>query len=164
LALVLGTLMIATIFAIPANAMGGGGMGGGGMMGSWGSGMMGQGSREYSNPRDQGREQMQELDKRFYEEFANVKAQIQTKERELDTLLNSPNPDIGKVKTLHREITDLRAKLAEEQRNYDLEAARINSGYRSGNGDGWSSNGPGVGNGSRGMGYGGQMGDYGSGR
>jgi Spy/CpxP family protein refolding chaperone len=169
LTVILEILMMAVAFAIPAYAMGGGmgggGMGGGGMMGSWGSGTMGQGGRGYGNQPDRGREQMQELDTRFYEESANVKAQIQTKETELDTLLNSPKPDIGEVKALHSEVNDLRAKLAEEQRNYDLEAARINSGHRSDNGDGWSSDGPGMGNGSRGgMGYGGQMGDYGSGR
>ncbi len=159
---ILGILMMAVAFAIPSYAMGGGmggggmgggGMGGGGMMGNWGSGAMGQGSREYSNPFDQGRERMQELDHKFYEESVNVKAQIQTKEKELDRLLNSPNPDIGEVKALHAEINDLRANLAEEQHNYDLEAARINSGYQSGNGDGWSSNGPAMGNGSPGMGY-----------
>jgi Spy/CpxP family protein refolding chaperone len=118
---------------------------------------MGQGSRGYGNPPDRGREQMQELNQRFYEESANVKAQIQTKEKEMDVLLNSSNPDMGKVKTLHTEITGLRAKLAEEQRGYDLEAGRINSGYGSGDGSGWNSNGPG-------MVYDGQTGDHGSGR
>jgi Spy/CpxP family protein refolding chaperone len=156
LALVLGMLMMVATFSVPPYAMGGG-MGGGGMMSGGGYGMMGQGSGNYGNRPDQRGQQMQELNQRFYEQSANVKAQIQTREQEMDALLNSSNPDMGKVKTLHTEITALRAKLAEEQRDYDLEAARINSGYGSGNGNGWGSYGSG-------MGYDGQTGDYGSGR
>jgi Spy/CpxP family protein refolding chaperone len=177
LTVILGILMMATAFAIPAYAMGGGmgggGMGGGGMggggQGSWGSGLLDwfqnwRNGSEYTNPRGEERKRMEELDQQHHEDAAYLKYQIQMKEKELDALLNSTDPDIEKVRALHRDIRDLRAEADKEQRNYELEEARINSGYQSGNGYGWSSNGPGMGNGRRGMGYDGQTGDYGSGR
>jgi Spy/CpxP family protein refolding chaperone len=166
---ILGILMMAVAFAIPAYAIGGGMDGGGGMMGDQRSGLLDwfqnwRNGSEYTNSRGEQWKQMEDLDQQHNEDSAYLKYQIQMKEKELDALLNSTDPDIEKVRALHRDIRDLRAEADQEQRNYELEAARINSGYQSGNGDGWSSNGPGMGNGRRGMGYGGQMRNYGSGR
>jgi hypothetical protein len=168
LALILGMLMISGIFAVPAYAMGGG-MGAGGMMGNWGSGLLNwfqnwRNGSGYTNPPGVERKQMRELDQRHDEDSAYLKYQIQMKEKELDALLKSRDPDIEKVRALNRDIRELRTEADQEQRNYELESGRMSSGYQPDNRNGWSSYGlPGT-SGSRRMGYGGQMGDYGSGR
>jgi Spy/CpxP family protein refolding chaperone len=183
MAVILGILMLATAFAVPAHAMGGGmggggmggggmgggGLGGGGMTGNWGSGLLDwfqnwRNGSGYTNPPGLGRKQMQELDQQHHEDSAYLKYQIQMKERELDALLKSSDPDIEKVRSLHRDIRELRAEADQEERTYEREAGKMNSEYGSGDRNQWSSYGPSGGNGSRGMGYGGQMGDYGSGR
>ena len=58
----------------------------------------------------------------FYEESSHLKDQIQMKENALDALLNSKNPDIERLRNLHNEIRDLRMKLTEDRRYYELEA------------------------------------------
>ena len=143
--------------------MGGGGMGGGGMMGNWGSGLMdwfrnGQNRDEYAGPAAEERQQIGAFDRQHQEDTAYLNFQIETKEKEMDALLNSTNPDMKKVKALHKDISDLKAESAQEQRRYELQTGRMNPGDGSGSygrlGD--RSNG--------GMGYGGPMGGYGRGR
>jgi Spy/CpxP family protein refolding chaperone len=178
LGLVLGIVILATAFAIPAYAMGGGmgggGMGGGGMGGSeitggWGSGLLDwfqnwRNGSGYTNSPRLDRQQMQELDKQHNEDSAYLKFQIQMKEKEMDALLKSNDPDIEKVRILHKDIRELRAEADQEQRDYELEAGKVSPGYQSDYTNGWGSYGPHGGNGSRGMGYGGEVGDYGSAR
>jgi Spy/CpxP family protein refolding chaperone len=172
---VLSILTMTVVFAIPAYAMGGGmgggGMGGGGMTGNWGSGLLDwfqnwRNASGYTNSPRLDRQQMQELEKQHNEDSAYLKFQIQMKEKELDALLKSNDPDIEKVRTLHRDIRELRAEADQEQRDYELEAGKMNSEYRSDDRNGWSSYGrPGAnGSGSGTMGYDGQMEDYSSGR
>lgn len=172
LTVILGILILSVAFAIPAYAMGGGmgggGMGGSGITGNWGSGLLDwfqnwRNGSGYSNSPRLGGQQMQELEKR-HDDSAYLKFQIQMKEKELDALLKSNDPDIEKVRTIHKDIRELRAEADQEQRDYELEAGNMNSGYQSNNSDGWSSYGPPGGNDSRGMGYGGQMGNYDSSR
>jgi hypothetical protein len=83
---------------------------------------------------------MEELVQQHNEDSVYLKYQIQMKEKELDALLKSTDPDIEKVRALHRDIRELRAEADQEQRNYELEAGKMNPGYRSGNRNGWSSN------------------------
>ena len=172
--------MTVSFFTFSAYAMGmGGGMGGGmsggmggsGTMGNLGSGLLDwfqkwRNGNANTNQPGQERKQVEELDRQHNEDSAYLKYQIQMKEKQLDALLESPNPDIQKVRALRKDIRELRAVADQEQRNYEREAGRMNPGYRSDNSDRWSSQGsPGrSGSGGGMMGYGGGMGGYGQGR
>ena len=160
---IIGILFLLCVSTIPVYAMGHG-MGGGGMMGNWGSGLMDwlqrfQNWGDNSGPMDQERRQMEAFNRKYEEETAILKGQIQRKERELETLLNATDPDIEKIKTLHKEIRGLREKLAEKERTYHLRARGPNSEVPTENRNNCSSNVPSGRRGSRGMGYGRHMGD-----
>ena len=173
LAVILGIVVVGTIPALPAYAMGhgmGGGMGGGsGMTGNFGSRLF-EWFQEWQNgsghtyPGAEQEKDMERLDQQHYEDAAYLKYQIQMKEKELDSLLKSSDPDLEKVRALRRDIRELRAEADQEQRNYEIEAGELNRMYRPGNGDGWSSYGSAGRSGSGGMGRGGGMGGYGHGR
>jgi Spy/CpxP family protein refolding chaperone len=140
---IIALLILASAYALPVYAMGQG-MGSGGMTGSFGSDLIEwfrswRNGSPYTNPSGQKRKQMGEMDQQHDEDSAYLKYQIQMKERELEALLKSANPDPGKVRALHRDIRALRAEADQEQRNYELEAGKMNRGYRSGQSDGWSS-------------------------
>jgi Spy/CpxP family protein refolding chaperone len=181
LALVFTVVIAAAAFAFPAYAMGGGmgggmsgGMGGSGMMGNSGSGLLDwfqnwRNGSQYNHPPGQERKEIGELDQQHDEDSAYLKYQIQMKEKELDGLLDSPKPDLEKVRQLRKGIRELRAEADQEQRSYELETGKMNPGYRSGNSNGWSSygspgrsgsGGTGYGGGGGGMGNGGRMGGY----
>jgi hypothetical protein len=179
LALVFTVVIAAATFAFPAYAMGSGmgggmsgGMGGSGMMSNSGSGLLDwfqnwRNGSQYTQPPDQERRQIEELDQQHNEDSAYLKFQIQMKEKELDALLDTPKPDLEKVRHLRRGIRELRAEADQGQRSYELGAGKMNPGYRSGNSDGWSSYGSpgrsgtgGMGYGGGGMGNGGRMGGY----
>ena len=140
-----------------------GSMGGSGMMGSFGSGILNwfqkwiNGSAHTNPLGEQGR-QMEQLDRQHYEDSAYLRYQIQMKEKEMDALLKATNPDLEKVRALHRDIRQLRAEAEKEQRNYELKANKMNPGYPPGSSDDWSSYGSPSRRGSGGMGYGGRMG------
>ena len=168
--LVFGIIMLASVTAVPIYAMGGGMAGGmgGGMMDSFGSGLFDwfgkwRNGSGYTNPRSEEGKQTYELDQRHYEDSTYLKYQIEMKEKALDALLNSTDPDIEKARILNRDIRELRAEADQEQRNYELGSGKMNPGYRYQSGGrsswGWGSYGPPVGRSSHGMGYGGQMGD-----
>jgi zinc resistance-associated protein len=74
---------------------------------------------------DEQRSQMDELYQKSYDETARLRNNIRTKSAELDMLLNSSEPDAGKARALQKEISELKAKLAQERINYDLEARKI---------------------------------------
>jgi hypothetical protein len=169
LTMIFGIMMLAPLFAIPAYAMGGG-MGGGtrgdGMTSSWGSGLLDwfqkwRNGGDYTLPPVEEKNQMEELDQQHDEDSAYLKYQIKMKEKQLDALLGSSDPDIQKARTLSKGIRELRDEADQEQRRYEVEAGKMNPGYRSGTGNGWSAYTPPVGNGSRRMGYGGRTRDYG---
>ena len=182
LAVIVGMFMIFSLFALPADAMGGGmgsgmsgGMGGSGMMDNFGSGLLDwfqkwRNGSAYTNPPGQERNQIQQQDQRHDEDSAYLNYQIRMKEKQLDALLASKDPDLGKVRVLNKDIRELRAEAEQEQRNYELKAGKMNPGYGSGNSDGSSSYGSAGRSGSAGMGYvgsmgsGGSMGGYGQGR
>ena len=175
LAVILGIMVLSIGFAIPAYAMGGGmggggggGMGGG-MMDNFGSGLLDwfqkwRTGSDYTHPPIDQRNEMEELEQRHSEDSAYLKYQITMKQKQLDAILNSSDPDIEKARAVNRDIRKLRAEADQEQRTYEFEADKMSQGYRSGNGSRWNPYGPSVGSGSRGMGYGGQMGDHSSGR
>jgi hypothetical protein len=176
LALIFTVAIAAAVFAIPAYAAMGGGMGGGMSGGMGGSGMMGySGSglldwfqswwseHQYAHAPGRESEEMQALSQQHNEDSVYLRYQIQMKEKQLDALLESNNPNIEKVRHLRKGIRELRAEADQEQRNYELEAGKLNGGYRPGNSGGGISNAsPGRSeNGGMGYGYGGGMGSSG---
>ncbi len=168
---VIGIVLLAGVIAIPVLAHGPGWGRGRHMMGDSGD-RPGYGS-EYGRGYDQltkdQRNQLDQLNRRSYDETAQLRNQLWDKSGELNTLLNSSNPDVDKARALQKEISELRAKLDQVRINFELEANKINPDLRFGHGYG-----RGRGNhmggyghhrgdyGHEGRGYGHHMGDYGT--
>jgi zinc resistance-associated protein len=106
---------------------------------------------------------LDKLHQKFHDETAQLRNEIWTKSRELNTLLNSPNPDTEKAKALQKEISDLRAQLAEKRLNFKLEERKIVPEVRFGRGHGKGYYGHHMRGYGPGMGYGHHMGGYGPG-
>lgn len=71
------------------------------------------------------RNELSKLDQEFYNNTAEVRRQIWNKSDELDVLLNTPDPDPSKAKALQQEISELKAKMAEQRMDYELTARKI---------------------------------------
>jgi zinc resistance-associated protein len=154
----LGILVLVGAIAVPVLAHGPG-WGRGPHMG-WGGGP-GYGKCEDYGPgaanlTDEQQTQLDSLNKKFYDETAQIRNEMWTKSRELSALLNSPNPDADKARALQKEITGLKAQLAEKRLNFELEERKIAPGARYGYGRGY-----GGGYGHHMGGYGHHMGGYG---
>jgi Spy/CpxP family protein refolding chaperone len=169
-----GLVLLAALVAYPVFArgpgwgggpmMGYGGYGGGPMMGyggygggpgsCWGYGR-GYGNPGYGNLTDEQEKQLDDLNHKFFDETASLRNDIWKKANELNVLLDSPNPDVEKSKALQKELSDLKAKMAENRLSYDLEARKIapDSRYAGRGGYGYGHM----------MGWGPHMGGYGSG-
>jgi zinc resistance-associated protein len=87
--------------------------------------------------------ELEKLHEKFVNDTAKLREDIWNKSSELDTLLDSANPDTNKVKTLQKEISDLKAKMADKRVDFELEArkiapnARFGRGYGHGHGRGY---------------------------
>jgi len=68
---------------------------------------------------------LDKLYQRFYDETAQLRDEIWAKSEELNIVLSSPSPDAEKAKALQKEISDLRAKLAQSRINLRLEQRKI---------------------------------------
>ena len=114
------------------------GWGRGHMMDNWGMGpgAMTPHDRGYSTLTPEQRTQLDQLHRRFYEETADLRKDLWNKSAELNTLLSATDPDLEKVKTLNKEINDLRAKLDEKSLNYQLEARKVTPDTQFGDGYG----------------------------
>ena len=167
-AVVIGIILLAGLIAYPVFAHGPGWGGGRGhhMMGNRGPGpgYCWQYGGGYANVTPEQQSKLDELYQNFYNETNNLKNEIWSKSRELNTLLDSPDPDIEKAKALQKEISDLRSKMAEKRLDFQLETRKINpdarfgAGYGKGYGRHMRGYGPRAG-----MGYGKLMGGYGQG-
>ena len=93
------------------------------MMGPWGNGP--EYGRDYGNLTSQQRSKLNALDRKFYDETSDLRNQIWTKSRELDSVMDSPNPDLQKAKALQKEISELSAKMDQKTLSYELEARKI---------------------------------------
>jgi zinc resistance-associated protein len=124
---IIGTLLLVAAIAIPVYARGQGGgkshqrMG----YGKANSCYCWQQGKVYDNLTDEQRRQLQELYQTFSNEKARLRNEIRSKSAELNTLLNSPNPDDEKAKAFQKEISDLRAKLDQKRVNFRLEVRKI---------------------------------------
>jgi zinc resistance-associated protein len=154
-------ILVVAALAMPAFARGpgwGGGPGGRGQgygpgncpnYGAWGS---------EQDLTDEQRSQIDALQKKFFDNTASIRAQIWSKQGELQAILTSPNPDAGKAKALQKELSDLRAQMAQERLNFQMEERKINPDARFGY---WGRQG--RGGAGPGMRYGRGLGGYGQG-
>lgn len=161
--LAIGVLITSLPFPAFARGRGWGGMGGH-MGGSWGGGpgSCGQYDRGYGYQNPDAWSRQDQRDEAFYRDTAEMRDQIRTKSADLDTLLNSPNPDLERARSLQKEINGLQARMDEKRLNYELEERKRNPEARSGRGYGWDY-GPSMGGFGPSMDYG-HMGGYGAGR
>lgn len=161
---IIGTILLIAAIAAPVLAYGPGWERGQRMMGYSGGGpsYCGQYGRGYENLTEAQRGQLDRLHQKFYDETAQLRNEIWSRSAELNTLLNSSNPDAEKAKALQKEISGLKAKMAEKRINFELEERKISPEVRSGRGysRGYSSHMRGYG---PSTGYGGHMGGYGPG-
>ena len=81
--------------------------------------------------------QLNDLQKKFNDDTAGLRDQMLAKSNELNTTLNSADPDADKVKALQAELNDLRTQMSNARVDYDLEAKKINP-------DGFGSRGTGL--------------------
>ena len=148
---ILGVALLVAALAIPVFVWGHGWGRGDHMMGYWGSDpdYYWQDERGYGNLSKEQRSQLEQLDRKSYNETADLRNQIWTKSAELNTLLNSSDPDLEKAKALRKELSGLRARIDEKRLTYELEARKITPELRS--------------SGGYGRGYGHHMGGFGSG-
>ena len=83
---------------------------------------------------DNQRAELEKLHRQYVDDTAKMREEIWNKSAELDTLLNSSNPDPKKAKGLQREISDLKAKMSDKRVDFELKARKIAPNARSGRG------------------------------
>ena len=181
LVIILGSVMLIAAIAYPVFAWGPGMGRGQGFLGNRGGGpgYCWRYDRGDSNLTQEQQGALDQLNERFFKETDSLRKEIWAKSDELNNLLNAPDPDAEKAKALHKEIIDLRGKMAEKRLDFSLEERKINpdarfgGGYGRGYGRHMKGYGPRAGMGygrhmkgygpRAGMGYGRHMGDYGQG-
>jgi zinc resistance-associated protein len=101
---------------------------------------------------------LDQLRQNFYNNTAEIRNELWTKTRELNSELNSANPDRNRITALQNDINNLRSKMAQKRLDFDLKARKIAP-----NADTAQGYGPGSGQGMMGYGRGGygHMGGYG---
>lgn len=134
---IFGIGLLVAVFAVPVVVLGQGWRGGH-MMGNWGqgSGYMTPDNRGYGNLAPDRRSQLDQLDRQFYEETADLKNELWRKSSEFDALLNEATPDTQRIKALYKEINDLRSQLEEKGLDYNLAQRKIIPDSRLGGGYG----------------------------
>ena len=113
--------------------------------GQWsgGSGPCWEDSGEYANLTENQRAELEKLEQQFFNDTAKLRDEIRAKSTEFNSLMNSPEPDAKKVRSLQKDISNLRATMAEKRVNFELEArkiapnARYGRGYAKGYGRGY---------------------------
>lgn len=143
LTMILGCVILVAAIAYPVLAWGPGWGRGHHMMGyERGPGYGWQGGGDYGSLPQEQRTQLDNLHQKFYDDTAALRNEIRAKSGELDTLLNTSNPDPEKLRALQKEVSDLKGKMAEKRLDFELEArkvapdARLGRGYDQGYGPG----------------------------
>lgn len=152
-----GIMTLVAALAIPVLAQGPG-PGRGRMMEGYGPGGTGDQSRYGAwaeKLTDEQREQIKKLHQKFYDDTAQLRSQIVAKHSELNILMNTSNPDVQKARSLQKDLSDLKGKMAQERINLQFEMRKINPDARFGMGYGRGMGGPGRGMGGFGPGMGG---------
>ncbi|MBW1995269.1 MAG: periplasmic heavy metal sensor [Deltaproteobacteria bacterium] len=89
------------------------------MMDYWGKGPA------YEQITPELRSKLDQLNRKFFEETAELRNKIWAKSSELDAVLSAENPDIEKARALQKEIAELRAQLDQKRLDYELEVRKI---------------------------------------
>jgi Spy/CpxP family protein refolding chaperone len=121
---VLGVFLLVGVMASPVLAWGPGmgrGYSGGGQGGGPGYCWQNQGGYPAVAPQQQ---QLNTLDQKFFNETATLRKNLWNKQNEMTYLLNGENPDVEKLRTLQKEISDLRSQMDEKRLTYKLEARK----------------------------------------
>jgi zinc resistance-associated protein len=127
LLIVLGGVVLVASLAVPLLAHGPGWSTGHHMGGYWGSdsGSLWGYDRSYGELSSEQRGKLEELDRKFYEETNTLRNEIWAKSAELNSLLNSTDPDHEKLRAVQRELSELRTKMDDRRLSYELEARKI---------------------------------------
>ncbi len=138
IATVAGVILLASAIAIPAFAHGKTWGRGYHKPGYWhgGPGDCCQYDRGYENLTKEQRDELDKLRQKYHDQNIELRNQIRSKSAELHELLNSADPDAGKARSLQGEISDLRAKLAQNRLSFELEVRKIAPELRFGRGYG----------------------------
>jgi zinc resistance-associated protein len=129
---VLGSIVFAVAIFHPVYAYGWGWGIGHYLWGGWHGGTRAcwQDTQESDDLNQEQRTQLNDLRQNFYNETAMLRNEIGTKSRELDILMNSSNPDPGKVKALQKELNALHANISNKRLDFALEARKIDPDAR----------------------------------
>jgi zinc resistance-associated protein len=84
-----------------------------------------QGKSPYGNLTESQLAELEKLKKKYFNGTAKLREETRAKSTELDNLLNESDPDPNKARALQREISDLKAKMAENRLNFQLEARKV---------------------------------------
>ncbi len=124
---ILGGLALVAVLAMPLFAHNPGWGRGHHMMGYWGDdpGCCGRYGRGYGKLTEEQRSQLDTLHQEFHDVTARLGNEIEAKQAELNTLLTVPNPDAENAKALQKEISELRAKLAQERITFEFEVRKL---------------------------------------
>ena len=114
-----GIVLLIAVFAFPAFGRWGRGShmmgyGGGGPGWCW------QSDSGSSSLTQEQQNQINQLDRKFWDEMSALRNDMWKKSDELRSLLDSDNPDQTKLKVVQKEISDLRVKMDEMHLNYEL--------------------------------------------
>ena len=123
----LGSFLLLASLAVPLLADGPGWNRGHHMRGYWASnpGSCWDYGRGYNELSKEEQKQLTGLENKFFTETYRLRDEIRSKSAELNSYLNSMNPDSQKLTVLQRELSDLRAKMNEKRLAYELEARKI---------------------------------------
>lgn len=137
---IIGILLITAVIAYPVFAHGPGWGRWDHMWGSGGGpGSCWQNDRGFRGLSEEQQAKLDGLDQKFFNETGSLRGEIWSKRAELDSLLNSQNPDENKIRALQKEISTLQAQMSEKRLSYRLEARKTApEGYYRGNTRGYS--------------------------
>ena len=127
LTIVLGSIMLLAAVAYPVFAQGPGwgrghhmwGYGSGGPGYCWG---YGPGQKDWTPEQLEKTDQLRQT---FRDETRDLRGQIWEKSAEMERLMDSAEPDVDKLKALQKEVSNLRAKMAEKRMDFQLELRKI---------------------------------------
>ena len=112
---VLGTCVAVTAFAGHGNRKGHG----------WGPGSCWKGSDTPQNLTEEQQAQLGALHDDFYADTAEIRHKLWAKTDELGILLDRSNPDLETAKSLQKDISELRGRMAQKRLQRDIEARKI---------------------------------------
>lgn len=118
----LGILLLVALMALPVLAHR---RGGSGYHDDSGPGGCWQGKSPNDNLTESQIAELEKLEKKYFGDTVKLREEIWAKSAELDNLLNESEPDPNKARALQKEISDIKAKMAENKLNFRLEARKV---------------------------------------